>query len=99
MHIGRRSFSAAPADVAGFFRESGLLDGDGPAGVGDPVEVGDGIAVLSGPLRDRLGGLSAVEVGDEFVTGLETGHRILGFDEGEGADLAVGFEYLLHTVL
>src|SRR5699024_1285633 len=29
----------------------------------------------------------------------QAGHGLLGFDEGEGADLAVGFEYLLHTVL
>src|SRR5699024_6231624 len=79
--------------------ESGLLDRDRPAGVGDPVEVGDRVAVLGGPLRDRLGGLSAVEVDDEFITVGQAGHGLLGLDEGEGADLAVGFEYLFHTVL
>src|SRR5699024_189577 len=78
--------------------ESGLLDRDRPARVGDPIEVGDRVAVLSRPLRDRLGGLSAVEVDDEFITVGQAGHGLLGFDEGEGADLAVGFEYLLHTV-
>src|SRR5699024_9181125 len=47
----------------------------------------------------RVGGLSAVEVDDEFIAVGQAGHGLLGFDEGEGADLAVGFEYLLHTVL
>src|SRR5699024_9019769 len=79
--------------------ESGLLDRDRPARVGDPIEVGDRVAVLSRPLRDRLGGLRAVEVDAEVITVGQAGHGVLGFDGGGGADLAVGCEYLLHTVL
>src|SRR5699024_280556 len=79
--------------------ESGLLDRDRPARVGDPIEVGDRVAVLSRPLRDRLGGRSAVEVADGFIPVGQAGHGLLGFDEGEGAGLGVGCEYLLPTVL
>src|SRR5699024_10864158 len=78
---------------------TGLMDRDRPARVGDPIDIGDREAVLSRPLRDRLGCLSAVEVDDVYIPVGQPGHGLLAVDEGEGADLTVGFEYLLHTVL
>ena len=49
------------------------------------MEIGDVVAVVRRPLRDGLGALGAVEVDDQFLTGLQGRQHILGLDEREGA--------------
>src|SRR5699024_8600946 len=71
---------------------SGLLHGDGPGGLAGTVERRDRVVVLGGPLRDRLGGLGAVEVDDQFIAHWQFGDGLFGLHEREGADLPFGLQ-------
>lgn len=69
-----------------------LLHGDLPGCFAGFTEVGDLVAISGAPLWDGVGGLGAVEINDQVVTGLQGLHDILGFDQGEGADRAEGVQ-------
>ena len=77
------------------FPRSGLLHSDGPRCVADLLEVGHGIARGSGPVRNGVRSLGAVEVDDQLIADVEALDRLLGLDEREGADLTDRVEAVL----